>query len=259
MNKHRIIKWFVVLIIFFYLIAFYNETQHLYFWLPLLLLIFLYSIIIFLGSYFIQLNFFVKAFNKGVTNKKQLALTFDDGPHENTLQILALLKKFNVKASFFIIGKNIAGREEILKKIIEEGHLIGNHSYEHNTMYSMKSALKMRQDILKNKELLFQVTGKNVNWFRPPYGVTNPIVAKALSPLNLDIIGWNVRSLDTTIHDEKVVLKRIIDRLKGGDIVLLHDTIDKTAQVLDVFLLHCQNQKIEIIPLDQLINRKAYA
>ena len=259
MNKHQIIKWFFVAFVLLYLLVFLNSFQSTFFWLGLAASFLLYGFVVFCGAYCIQLNYFVTAHNKAIEKSPQLSITFDDGPHENTPQILELLKKYQVKATFFIIGKNVLGREKIVQQIIDDGHLIGNHSYAHNTMYSMKSASAMREDIMQNSALLSSIIGKQLKWFRPPYGVTNPKVVKALRTLDMDVIGWNVRSLDTTITDEKKVLQRIVSRLQGGDIVLLHDTIPKTAQVLEALLLHCKEQKIAIVPLDALLNRKAYA
>ena len=175
------------------------------------------------------------------------------------MRILAILEKFDAKATFFIIGKHVNGREYILEKIVEKGHLIGNHSYEHDTLYSLQAASWIHADIQKNNDLLTDLIHQQIRWFRPPYGVTNPSIGKALQTLPIDVIGWNIRSLDTSISDPHQVLQRIIKRLKGEDILLLHDTMENTALILEALLLYCKENNIDIVPLSQLIDSTPYA
>jgi peptidoglycan/xylan/chitin deacetylase (PgdA/CDA1 family) len=142
------------------------------------------------------------------------------------------LKREKVKATFFIIGKNIAGKEAILKRMQDEGHSIGNHSFNHGFNFDWQSAAKMLEEIEQTNQAIESVTDVPVTLFRPPYGVTNPNLGKALRNSNLKSIGWNLRSMDTVAKDEKQLLHKILTRVKAGDIILLHDRCNITAAIL---------------------------
>lgn len=205
-----------------------------------------YTIVLALGSIYIQWNFYFRSLNTipllnlkfeqdkfSIVNRgKEVALTFDDGPAEYTEAILDVLKKENVKASFFLIGKNIAGKENILKRMQAEGHSIGNHSYNHGFNFDWQSAAKMLEEIDMTSKAIEAVTGNEVKLFRPPYGVTNPNLGKALRNSGLKSIGWSLRSMDTVAKDEQQLLDKIIGKVKPGDIILLHDRCAITLAIL---------------------------
>jgi peptidoglycan-N-acetylglucosamine deacetylase len=194
----------------------------------------------------IQWNFYFKSqnklpvlkisFEKGqiqlLQHQKQVALTFDDGPAEHTEAILDILKKEQVKATFFLIGKNIQGREKLVQRMVQEGHGIGNHSFDHGFNFDWQSAAKMTLELTKTNEAIFEVTGQEVKLFRPPYGVTNPNLAKALQNTGLKSIGWSLRSMDTTAKDDAALLQKILKQVKARDIILLHDRCEITAKIL---------------------------
>lgn len=167
-----------------------------------------------------------------INRGKEVALTFDDGPAEYTEAILDILKKEKVSATFFIIGKNIVGREVLLKRIQTEGHSIGNHSFNHGFNFDWQSAAKMQEEIALTNQAIESITGTPVTLFRPPYGVTNPNLGKALRNSNLKSIGWNLRSMDTVAKDEKKLIDKILSRVKAGNIILLHDRCRITAAIL---------------------------
>ena len=137
--------------------------------------------------------------------EKKISLTFDDGPGIYTLEILDLLKKYNVKATFFCIGKNIEMYPEIIKQIIDEGHLIGNHSYGHSPFFDFYNAKKIIEEIQKTDTLLEKLTSKKINFFRPPYGVTTPSIRRAIKITGHKVIGWNIRSLDGGTKNKKLI------------------------------------------------------
>ncbi len=184
-------------------------------------------------------NFFLVSTNRIPLSLQQLregtkpiALTFDDGPHENTIKVLDILKAQNVKATFFVIGKEIEGREAILKRIVNEGHLIGNHSYSHEGAFYWKSAKAMQADIVQCNELIFAATAETPNIFRPPFGVSNPNLAKALANLDMQSVGWTLRSFDTTAKDPKILLSKILSSVQVNHTILLHDRCDITVDIL---------------------------
>ncbi len=194
----------------------------------------IYIILLFFGSKNICLQFYMKV-KCTSKDKSKIHLTFDDGPHPKiTPEILKILKKNNQKATFFCIGKNLEQFPETAKQIISEGHTIGNHSYSHSWYFDFFRTSKVTKELLKTNTLIKKITGENCKIFRPPYGITNPNIARAVKKLNIKVWGWNIRSLDT-VKDKNQVLKRL-QKAKPGDIVLFHDTKLKTPEILDNFL-----------------------
>lgn len=255
MLKHKNIQvLFVSLLILIFIISFFVDVKwSIFFWI-----IFIWLVITTWGSFDIRSNYFVKTYCKGNTSNKEIALTFDDGPTPFTIEILDILKKNNVKATFFCIGKQIEKHPDIFKRIIEEGHLVGNHSYTHDNGIGFFSTQKVLDDIQKNDLVIEGFLGKKPLFFRPPFGVTNPRIARAVNNTKHFVIGWNNRSLDTVINDENKILKRIQSKLNPGGIVLFHDTSDKTAKVLEQLLLFLHIEKYTTAPLNELLKIKPY-
>jgi peptidoglycan-N-acetylglucosamine deacetylase len=216
-------------------------------------------ILVLTGSSLIHLNFHVKAFSKNTLIKdKKIALTFDDGPNPITPQILSLLQKYNAKATFFCIGKNIEKHPEIVKQTVNEGHLIGNHSFSHSPFFDFYSKEQIIQELGDTDVIIQKTIGKRPILFRPPYGVTNPSIRRALEVTQHHVMGWNIRSMDGMIKNEKIIYKRIIKRIAPGSIVLLHDTSLNTVHVLEQLLLFLQLNNYTVVPLEELLNLKAY-
>lgn len=205
-----------------------------------------YLIVLIVGSAKIQWNFYLKSMNKLPMLKlnfaegnisiqqreKQVALTFDDGPAEYTERILDVLKRESVPATFFLIGKNISNHEALVLRMKAEGHAIGNHSFEHGFSFDWQNAAKMQQEIEQTNDAINAITQGKVTLFRPPYGVTNPNLAKAISGSGMRSIGWNVRSFDTTAKSEEKLLQRILKKTKSRSIILLHDSCAISHQIL---------------------------
>ncbi|MEZ0180829.1 polysaccharide deacetylase family protein [Flavobacterium oncorhynchi] len=222
-------------------------------------LIFLWIGINAFSSSRISSNYHVKAFcNNPLETAKKIALTFDDGPSEFTLEVLALLKKYNAKATFFCIGKNVETHPEIVKQIIAEGHLVGNHSYSHSKFFDFYNAKQIKEEIEKTDSLLEKYTLKKINFFRPPYGVTTPSIRRALKITGHKTIGWNIRSLDGGTTNVELIFNRIIKRVSPGGIVLLHDTGSHSVIVLEQFLQFLQQNNYQVVPIEELLNLKAY-
>jgi peptidoglycan/xylan/chitin deacetylase (PgdA/CDA1 family) len=219
----------------------------------------LWFLILLWGSTFIASNYHVKTYcSNPLETEKKIALTFDDGPDEMTLLVLDVLKKYNARATFFCIGKNIVAHPNIFKKILEEGHTVGNHSYSHSPFFDFYRKNQVIAEIKQTDALIKSVLGKKPTLFRPPYGVTNPSIRRALEVTQHKTIGWNIRSLDGVVKNEKFLLNRIIKRIKPGGIVLLHDTSIQTVQVLEQLLSFLQKNNYAVLPLEELLNIKAY-
>ena len=219
-----------------------------------------YSLIVFYGCYYVGSNFFIQIVCKAKTDKNEIAISFDDGPATNyTTEILQLLKNENLKATFFCIGNRIAGNENILKQIHEDGHIIGNHSYSHHFWFDMYSAKKMQDDMKLMDDEMERVIGLKPKLFRPPYGVTNPNVKKAIIKGGYTPVGWSVRSLDTVIKDEKKLLDKINVGIEPGAVFLFHDTSKTTLDVLPEFIEEVKKRGYQIVPLDKLLHLQPYA
>lgn len=197
---------------------------------------------------------YVEAVTCNREKSSMVALTFDDGPCETSIEILDLLERFNAKGSFFLIGSRIADHEAIVRRMIIEGHLVGHHSWSHSSSFPLMGPKKIREDILTAKSVIENVSGIKHQWFRLPFGVTNPMIASALKGLNLKIAGWSVRSFDTKNEDTEVVFKRIVKKLKGGDIVLLHDTSANIIPLLERLLLYLKEKGYRCVDLETLVS-----
>ena len=228
-------------------------------WLVFLFLMiwFLFTII---GSFHIRWNFFLKGYHKNdQVKEKIIALTFDDGPNEEfTSKVLSLLREYNAKANFFCIGENVKKNPEVLKEIVKNGHLIGNHSYSHKNSFGFLGTKKVIEELKSTNKIIEEKTNLKVNFFRPPFGVTNPNIAKAVQKLNLYTFGWSIRSLDTIAKDSDKVCQKIISKMNNGDILLMHDSSELSVQVLEKLLQYFDQNHIKTITLDKLFNLKAY-
>lgn len=212
------------------------------------------------GSKSIRSDYYIKSFSTGNRTSGQIALTFDDGPDSQvTPLILDVLKKHNVKACFFIIGKKAGINPDLLKRMDREGHLIGSHSYTHHFFFDLFPWQRMNEEMKETENIVYSVIGKKIKMFRPPYGVTNPPLAKAIKRRNYYSIGWSLKSNDTVIENDSLILKRLNKKVKSGDIVLLHDTKPWNVKMLDQFLDELKDRNLVVTRLDKILNLQAYA
>jgi peptidoglycan/xylan/chitin deacetylase (PgdA/CDA1 family) len=219
-----------------------------------------YGLIIFYGCYYVGSNFFIPIVCSAKTDKKVIAISFDDGPDPvNSPQILQLLRDRGAEATFFCIGNKIQGNETILKQTHNDGHIIGNHTFTHHFWFDMFPYKKMAVDMQMMDEAMDGVIGKKPKLFRPPYGVTNPNLSKAIIGGHYTPVGWSVRSFDTVIKDEKKLLNKLINKLKPGAVFLFHDTSVTTLAILPAFLQHVKSSGYEIVRLDKMLNLQPYA
>lgn len=246
---------FLTLLILLLILSCYITVKWWYF----LVLLGIRFIVLLIGSSLIQLNFHVKAYCNNPNEKgKKIALTFDDGPNPITPQILEILERHKAKATFFCIGKHIEKHPEILKQTVQGGHLVGNHSYSHSHLFDFYRKDKIVLELQKADNIIKEVIGKRPTFFRPPYGVTNPSIRKALGITNHHVIGWSIRSMDGIIKNENIIFNRIVKRISPGSIVLLHDTSQTTVKVLEQLLLFLKSNKYQIVSLEELLEIKAY-
>ena len=164
---------------------------------------YLWLIAVYLGvsfamSFRIGSGFHMKAYCHGNRNEKMISLTFDDGPERKpTAAVLDVLKAENVKATFFCIGHKLNGTEELVRRIHDEGHLLGSHSFSHSDLFDFLMPAQMRREFDQTSVLFDGIIQKRPRFFRPPYGVINPMVKKALKNTGFYVIGFSNRAFDT--------------------------------------------------------------
>lgn len=215
-------------------------------------LFFLISFLVY-ASYSIEANIYVKSYCKNPRAINKIALTFDDGPHPiYTPMVLDILDRYNIKATFFLIGREAEKYPNLVGDILKRGHSIGNHTYSHSVTFTFCNTNKVIQDMLKCNNILHNETRCNIKYFRPPFGVTNLNIAKGIKKLNMQSIGWSIRSLDTMGKDNEVVCNRVIERLHNGAIILLHDNREKIVDLLNMIITESYNKGFSFVSLQEL-------
>jgi len=195
-----------------------------------------------------------KVYNKGVPAakgaKKRVALTFDDGPDAKvTPQILTTLKKYDAKATFFMVGKNVSRNTAIVKQVYEAGHEIGNHTSNHKKITSLSIA-GVKQEVNGTSNAIYTAIGQYPTVFRPPYGATNDQVR---SIMTIPSILWSIDTLDWKHHNPDKILAYVKASVKDGSIILMHDIHQTTANGLDNVLLYLQKQGYEFVTVSDIL------
>ncbi|MDE6907454.1 MAG: polysaccharide deacetylase family protein [Lachnospiraceae bacterium] len=182
--------------------------------------------------------------------KPRIALTFDDGPHPvYTPKLLDGLKERNVKATFFVVGKNIEGREDIIKRMDEEGHLIGNHTYDHVKITGLPEEEACAQ-ITKTSELVKEITGKNTEFVRPPFGAWDK---KLECGFEMFPVLWSVDPLDWTTKNVDAVVQKVLSRAEENSIILLHDYYDSSVEAALKIVDALLERGFEFVTVDELV------
>ncbi len=166
---------------------------------------------------------FGQVFFESQTNKKVVALTFDDGPYSPyTEQLLDVLKEYQVPATFFIVGQNVEKYPEVVQRIVNEGHQLGNHTYHHVDL--LKSDRKtIEEEIDRTSQSIKKVTGIVPHVVRPPHGFRDPVVMEIMDQRGLKVVEWSIMSRDWTNPGVEIIVDRTVTKVKNGSIILLHD------------------------------------
>ncbi|RKD31444.1 polysaccharide deacetylase family protein [Lacrimispora algidixylanolytica] len=184
------------------------------------------------------------------SGSRQIALTFDDGPHSvYTSRLLDGLRQRGVHATFFLLGENVIGKEDIVKQMQEDGHLIGNHGYSHVQM-SKESVNTACEQIEKNNEQIEKITGVRPQYLRPPYGAWT---AELECTTNMTVVLWNKDPLDWKTQSSKKVVRNIIKHVEPGDVILMHDvyptSVEAALEVIDILT----KQGYTFVTVDELL------
>ncbi|MGC3948594.1 MAG: polysaccharide deacetylase family protein [Chryseolinea sp.] len=212
------------------------------------------------GSSVLSAQYYLPVRWRGSVESRSVAITFDDGPVAGrTDKILEILQRHKAPAAFFCIGKRVQAHPQLVNRMHGEGHLVANHSYFHGATFDLQLPSSITKELADTDVVIEQAIGLKPIYFRPPYGVTNPMVATAVRKGKYVTVGWSIRSFDTVIEDRNRLLTRITRSLKGGDIILLHDHGRCTMDILPDLLNKISSLGLKIVRVDQLLNEKSYA
>ena len=184
------------------------------------------------------------------TEKKRIALTFDDGPHPiYTPQMLELLKEEQVPATFFLLGENVELYGDVVKKIAKEGHLIGNHTYHHVqvTSLSLEEACK---EIQETSDLIEELTGTGTEYVRPPFGTWNEELEERL---NMIPVMWSIDTKDWTTQNVDWIVRETVKHAEDHDIILMHDSYQSTVDAVKRVIEQLEAEGFEFVTVDEII------
>jgi peptidoglycan-N-acetylglucosamine deacetylase len=176
-----------------------------------------------LGICVLRFNYFARSFCRGSTEKNAITLTFDDGPDPlGTPKLLRVLSRHGVRAAFFIIGRKAEENPDLLRKIDEAGHVIGNHFYSHAVYTNFFTRRPLEREIAAAQSAIQRAVSKVPRFLRPPAGLTNPHFRAVLKRQRLTLVGWDVRPYDTR-RGPGVVIDRVVGKARCGSVILLHE------------------------------------
>ncbi|MGA7696510.1 MAG: polysaccharide deacetylase family protein [Candidatus Sulfotelmatobacter sp.] len=196
---------------------------------------------------------------------RQIALTYDDGPNDpHTLHLLEVLAKHSVHATFFLIGRYVQQRPEIVREIVRAGHIVGNHTFTHPLLI-FKSATEIRQQLSACRSALQDAIGSPSHLFRPPFGGRRPAVLRIARELGLDPVMWNVTGYDWSAPPAATIERKVTNQIRGGDVVLLHDGghkqmgADRSQTVIatDHLLTRYIAEQYEFVTIQQMMAKTA--
>lgn len=199
--------------------------------------------------------------NLALTQKgaKPIALTFDDGPWPNsTSQVLNILKKNNVKATFFVVGRQVKQYPQLTKRLVAEGHAIGNHSWSHQ--YHSYSPSAAARELNSTADLVHKITGVKTSLFRPPGGILNNGLATYAQQKKYAVIMWSADSLDWRYRGTSALINSVLREAKPGAIVLLHDgggNRSKTVQALPQLIAQLKKRGYKFVTVPELLEMQA--
>lgn len=200
---------------------------------------------------------------RGRTDRPQVALTFDDGPDpEVTPAVLDMLAQYDARATFFVIGRYLEKHRTLGERMLREGHEIGNHSWQHSPFTNFYSTARYGVEIDRCSQLIKSMTQSTREpLYRPPVGLKSPGMARAAHKRNLEVVAWSIHSRDTFARNARAVANGVVNRIRPGDIALLHDGHDRENQhrplileVLPLLLRGLRERGLQPVTVSELSN-----
>ncbi len=215
-----------------------------------------------IAPFFPSTCFFLPAISKVRGGKGKVSITFDDGPHpDSTPYILYLLDKHNIKATFFVIGRQAEKYPDLMEKIEEAGHALANHSFTHDYFLMFRSLERLHADIYKTQNIIGQYSNC-LPFFRPPMAIVNSRLPVVLAKENLHLINFSCRAFDFGNRRVKGMASKILAKAADGDIIMLHDNPPRTSAAQELWqdelnrLLSCLTKRYRIVPVSDLLSLK---
>ena len=195
--------------------------------------------------------------------RQQIALTYDDGPNDpHTLRLLEVLARYDVRATFFLIGRYAQQRPDIARDLVKAGHVVGNHTFTH-PLLTFKSGAEIRQELTACRSAVQDAVGEHSDLFRPPFGGRRPAVLRIARDLGLQTVMWNVTGYDWNAPPAEVIERKVAKQMHGGDVILLHDGghkrmgADRSQTVLatEQLIKRYKSEGYEFVTVPQMLTR----
>lgn len=186
-------------------------------------------------------------------NRPMLALTFDDGPSKYTDKLLDIFKEYNCRGTFFMIGKQVSAKKSTLIRMVEEGHDLGVHTWNHKNLKTL-TLEEIRYEVSSARDKVEEITGVRPNLVRPPYGAVNDTVKEASNLDGFYIINWNIDTLDWQLRDAKLVHDSVMNQAKDGAIILLHDLHKETVEAMVTVIPALIAEGYQLVTVTELLS-----
>lgn len=198
---------------------------------------------------------------RGPRDKNEVALTFDDGPGGQTVELLEVLKQQDVKATFFLIGERASKHPDVVRRIIVEGHEIGNHSLTHR-IFLYCTGGTILTELEKTQQLISAIVGFRPRVVRPPCGVRSPAYFRAADALGLKTIQWDVAGFDWKYRSPEMIAEAVLSKVRPGSIILLHDGDSEgkqdrrpTVESIPLIADGLRRRGLTVVPLGDMLQR----
>lgn len=207
-------------------------------------------------------SLFYPTVTHGPRDQRRVALSFDDGPDPLvTPRVLDVLAGAGAHATFFVIGRSLAAQPELARRMVAEGHVLGNHSWQHSRWQNFRFSAWHMREIEHGEQAIRAAGGKPPVLYRPPVGLKSGELGQAAYRLGLTLVAWSLHSHDTRLPDAERIAARVLRRIRGGDIVLLHDGHDlpgrrrpHCAEAVRLILAGLREKELECVTIPELLN-----
>ncbi len=203
-------------------------------------------------------SFAIRKLSHGPRDRREVAITIDDGPHPGyTPRLLATLKEYGVTATFFVVGKMAEQYPDLVRAEVAAGHLVANHTYDHLELNRLRDRRAIAAQITKGADVIGTLTGVRPCLLRPPYGFHNEAVDGVADKLKQTMVLWSLHSGDTGNVRPREVVRRVRSAVRSGDIILLHDGFPATPQALPDILAFLKSEGYRCVTVDEMLRPEA--